>query len=308
MRKSKFTLVIMAAGMGSRYGGLKQIEPVGPNGEIIIDYSIFDALRSGFGKIVFVIKRAIENDFLEIIGKRVSKYCETAFVFQELNTLPAGYLVPTGRSKPWGTGHATLTCKDVIDGPFVVINADDFYGVSSFSSAAKYLSTIRNADAISNYCMVGYQLKNTITEHGHVARGVCRLNSDSNLLGVHEYTRIQKFGKTAKYTKDEGETWVELPLNTTVSMNLWGFTPRIFQQLDESFSQFITQSSDLQNDEIFLPDVVNTLLETKQALVKVLPTKERWVGVTYREDKLVVEQYIQGLVSAGYYPNNLWEY
>lgn len=303
----KLTLVIMAAGMGSRYGGLKQINPVGPSGELIIDYSIFDALRAGFNKIVFVIKKSIEQDFLEIIGNRIAEHCETAYVFQELNTLPEGYEIPDGRSKPWGTGHATMICKDAVDGAFAVINADDFYGATSFDALAKHLAVMQDTNTIANYCMVGYQLKNTITEHGHVARGVCTLNGNNNLLGVRERTRIQKFGEVAKFSEDGGETWVELPFDSTVSMNLWGFIPSIFTELENSFRQFLDCSSNLQKDEYFLPEVVNSLLKMKQACVKVIPTQERWVGVTYRADKPVVEQYIQGLVQSGLYPENLWE-
>jgi UTP-glucose-1-phosphate uridylyltransferase len=301
------TLVIMAAGMGSRYGGLKQIDPVGPYGELIIDYSIFDALRAGFDKIVFVIKKSIESDFLEIIGNRIANQCETAYVFQEMDALPKGYLIPDSRSKPWGTGHATLICKNVVNGPFAVINADDFYGTTSFDEIARYLSAIQETETNVNYCMVGYLLVNTLTENGHVARGVCEVDSKGNLVGICERTRIRKFGETAKYSEDEGETWEELPLNSTVSMNLWGFTPSIFSELEKSFHQFLGQTKNPQKDEFFLPEVVNQLLKTKQAMVKVIPTNERWVGVTYREDKSIVEQYIRGLVRAGIYPENLWE-
>lgn len=303
----KPSLVIMAAGMGSRYGGLKQIDPVGPSGELIIEYSVYDALRAGFDKIVFVIKRSIERDFLEMIGNRIANYCDTAYVFQEVTALPDGKLVPEGRSKPWGTGHATLICREMVAGPFAVINADDFYGATSFDAIARYLSGLQVAESSANYCMVGYSLENTLTENGHVARGVCEVDSQGYLTDVCERTRIEKFGQNAKYSEDEGKTWTKLVINSTVSMNLWGFTPSIFTELETSFRQFLVQMKNPQKDEFFLPEVVNHLLKTKQAMVKVIPTNERWVGVTYREDKPVVEQYIQGLVRTGLYPENLWE-
>lgn len=300
-------LIIMAAGMGSRYGGLKQIDPVGPSGELIIDYSIYDALRAGFNKIVFVIKKSMESDFLEIIGNRIAKQCDISYVFQEIDALPQGYLLPDGRTKPWGTGHATLTCKDVIDGPFAVINADDFYGATSIAGIAWYLSTLQKVEFVDHYCMVGYPLENTLTEYGHVARGVCNMGSDGYLANICERTRIRKSGLAAQYSEDDGETWLDLPLNSTVSMNLWGFTPTIFAELEKSFHLFLDQMKRPTKDEFFLPEVVNALLKTQQARVKVIPTKERWVGVTYRADKPVVEQYIHGLVRAGIYPENLWE-
>lgn len=303
---TKPALVVMAAGIGSRYGGLKQIDSVGPSGERIIDYSVFDALRAGFGKVVFVIKRSIEDDFREIIGKGIENHCETTYVCQELGNLPDGQLVPDGRTKPWGTGHATLISKGAIDGPFSVINADDFYGTASFKDLAKHLSGLRDSDTVANYCMVGYQLRNTVTEHGHVARGVCTLNGDNNLLGIRERTRVQGYGEKARYSEDEGKSWVELPLDSTVSMNLWGFTPSIFENLDNAFRHFLRCSGNLRTQEFFLPDVVNSLIQANRARVKVIPTKERWVGVTYRRDKPIVKRHIQALVSAGIYPENLW--
>ena len=303
----KPTLVIMAAGMGSRYGGLKQIDPVGPGGELIIDYSIYDALRAGFGKIIFVIKKSIEADFLEIIGNRIAKQCETAYAFQEVEALSAGYRLPEGRSKPWGTGHATLICRQVVADPFAVINADDFYGATSFEAMAGYLSTLQESESAGHYGMIGYALKNTLTENGHVARGVCEVDTEGNLTNICERTRIRKFGRTAKYSRDEGQTWEELPLNSTVSMNLWGFTPDIFEKLEKSFHLFLSQMKNPQKDEFFLPEVVNRLLKTGEAAVRVIPTAERWVGVTYREDKPAVQNYIAGLISAGQYPQKLWE-
>lgn len=303
----ELTLIIMAAGMGSRYGGLKQIAPVGPSGELIIDYSIYDALRAGFNKIVFVIKKSIASDFLAMIGNRIAKQCDISYVFQEIDALPPGYRLPEGRNKPWGTGHATLICKDVIAGPFAVINADDFYGATSIAGIAGYLSALQKVEFADHYCMVGYPLENTLTENGHVARGVCAIDSDGYLTNICERTRIQKFGQAAQYSEDDGETWVDLPLSSTVSMNLWGFTPTLFAQLEKSFRQFLDQTKRPAKDEFFLPEVVNALLKTQQARVKVIPTQERWVGVTYRADKPVVEQYIQGLIRAGVYPENLWE-
>ena len=301
------TLVVLAAGIGSRYGGVKQIDPVGPGGELIIDYSIYDALRAGYGKVVFVIKKAIEDDFREIIGDTIDRQCETEYVFQKVNEVPNGVQIPANRTRPWGTGQATLLCKGVVDGPVAVINADDFYGPTSFQTLHDYLVTARDHDGVYDYCMVGYVLENTLTEHGHVARGVCSTDEEGYLVEIHERTHIEKLGDVAKYTEDGGETWHEIPMDSPVSMNMWGFTPSIFGELETLFPRFLQEADNLETAEFFLPEAVGTLLRAKKARVKVLPTQERWVGMTYRADKPAVEQYIGELVRQGVYQENLWE-
>ncbi|HID87302.1 MAG TPA: nucleotidyltransferase [Anaerolineae bacterium] len=299
-------LVVMAAGIGRRYGGLKQIDPIGPNGEIIIDYSIYDALKAGFGKVVFVIREDLEEAFRERVGNTIERQCETAYVFQRLEDVPAGFQVPPERQKPWGTGHALLCCKDEVASPFAVINADDFYGRSSYQILCDYLEHAQDRDGIYDYCMVGYVLENTLTEHGHVARGVCTVSQDGYLVEIHERRRIERFGEVVKYTED-GEHWVEIPRGTVVSMNMWGFTPSLFPELEARFPQFLQKNSDnIQEAEYFLPDVVNDLLEEGKARVRVLQTDEQWVGVTYQQDKPRVKRVIRELIRRGVYPENLW--
>ena len=221
--------------------------------------------------------------------------------------LPAGVTLPQGRIKPWGTGQATLLCQDIVNGPFAVINADDFYGQSSFQALYDHLVAAKDCENAYDFCMVGYTLGNTMTENGHVARGVCTVDQNNDLIGIRERTRIERFGQTAMYTEDDGTTWVELPINTTVSMNMWGFTPGIFDELEASFQRFFNQNPDLQKAEFFLPAVVNELLEKDRARVKVIPTRERWAGVTYQADRPTVEAYIAGLFEAGLYPEKLWD-
>jgi len=296
----------MAAGIGRRYGGLKQIDPIGPNGEIIIDYSIYDALKAGFGKVVFVIREDLEEAFRERVGNTIERQCETAYVFQRLEDVPAGFQAPPERQKPWGTGHALLCCKDEVASPFAVINADDFYGRSSYQILCDYLEHAQDRDGIYDYCMVGYVLENTLTEHGHVARGVCTVSQDGYLVEIHERRRIERFGEVVKYTED-GEHWVEIPRGTVVSMNMWGFTPSLFPELEARFPQFLQKNSDnIQEAEYFLPDVVNDLLEEGKARVRVLQTDEQWVGVTYQQDKPRVKRVIRELIRRGVYPENLW--
>jgi len=303
---SKPTLVVMAAGIGSRYGGLKQIDPVGPNGEIIIDYSIYDALNAGFGKVVFVIKKDIEKAFRERVGKTIEKQCETTYVFQKSEDVPEGFEVPPGRQKPWGTGHATLSCRNVVHSPFAVINADDFYGRSSYQTLCDYLRRARDRDGAYDYCMMGYVLGNTLTEHGHVARGVCTVSQDGYLVEIHERRRIEKSGESVQYTED-GETWIEIPGESVVSMNMWGFTPRLFPELEARFRHFLRENRDnIQKAEYFLPDVVGDLIRENKARVRVLSTNERWFGVTYKQDKPRVKQAIRDLIRRGVYPENLW--
>jgi hypothetical protein len=303
---SKPTLVVMAAGIGSRYGGLKQIDPVGPNGEIILDYSVYDALNVGFGKVVFVIKQDIEEAFRERVGKSIEKRCETIYVFQQVEDVPEGFEVPPDRQKPWGTGHATLSCGNVVDSPFAVINADDFYGQSSYQTLCDYLRSAQDHDGVYNYCMVGYVLKSTLTEHGHVARGVCTVDEDGFLVEIRERTRIEKFGEIVKYTED-GETWIEIPGESVVSTNMWGFAPSLFLELEARFPHFLQENRDnLQRAEYFLPDVVGDLVRENKARVRVLSTNQRWFGVTYKQDKPRAQQAIRDLIRRGVYPENLW--
>lgn len=304
----KPVLVVMAAGMGSRYGGLKQIDPIDKEGHIIMDFSIFDAVKAGFEKVVFIIKKENEQDFREAIGDRLSKQIEVAYVFQDINNLPEGYEVPEGRVKPWGTGHAILSCLDAIDGPFAVVNADDYYGSHAFKMAYDYL-TANEDDDFYRYMMVGYKLENTLTENGHVARGVCVTDEEDNLVTIHERTRIEKRGEGAAYTEDDGATWVEIPEGSTVSMNMWGFSASILKELKDRFPKFLEENLEKnpQKCEYFLPFVVDELLGEGKAKVKVLKSMDKWYGVTYKEDKPFVMEAIQGLKDSGLYPQKLWE-
>jgi choline kinase len=302
----KPALIVMAAGMGSRYGGLKQMDPIGPHGEIIIDYSVYDALNVGFGKVVFVIKEDFEEAFRQRVGKAVEERCETAYVFQRLEDVPQGFEIPPNRQKPWGTGHATLICKNEVNSPFAVINADDFYGRSSFQTLCDYLKSAQDQTGVHDYCMVGYALENTLTEHGYVARGVCNVSRDGYLLEIHERTRVEKLGDSVSYTED-GENWIEIPPGSIVSMNMWGFNPSLFSELEVRFPQFLRNSSaNIEKAEYFLPGVVNDLIQEKKARVKILPTDERWFGVTYQQDKPRVKQAIRDLIRRGVYPDKLW--
>lgn len=303
---NKPTLVVMAAGMGSRYGGLKQIDPVGPNGEIIMEYSIYDALKAGFGKVVFIIKKETEQIFREAIGDRVSKFIDTAYVYQELTKVPKGYEVPADRRKPWGTGHAVLCCQEVVDTPFAVINADDYYGPSSFQELADFLRKAKDTEKYFQYAMVGYILENTLTEFGTVARGVCAVDESGYLLDIQERTKIKREGDRAMYYSEEGDL-VELPRESTVSMNTWGFTPSIFQGLEAGFKEFLDSNSDnILNAEYFLPNLVNAMMKEEKAKVKVLTSREQWYGVTYKEDKPAVKAAISHQILTGVYPERLW--
>ena len=306
--KKKPVLVIMAAGMGSRYGGLKQIDPIDKDGHIIIDFSIYDAIRAGFEKIVFIIKKANEKDFKEVIGKRMEKHVQVEYVFQELENLPEGYSVPEGRVKPFGTGHAILSCKDVIDGPFAVINADDYYGPSAYKMIYDYLDSHSDDDKY-RYTMVGYVLENTLTDNGHVARGVCETDENHYLTGITERTHIEKKDDGAYYTEDDGNTWQQLPEGSTVSMNLWGFSESILKELDARFPKFLDENLEKNplKCEYFLPTVVNELLDENKATVEVLKSLDKWYGVTYKEDKEYVMDAIQKLKDSGLYPEKLWE-
>ncbi len=303
----KPVLVIMAAGMGSRYGGLKQIDPIDEQGHIIMDFSIFDAKRAGFEKVVFIIKRENEADFKEAIGNRIEKVIDVAYAYQDLYNIPEGFEVPEGRVKPWGTAHAVLSAIDVIDGPFVVINADDYYGRDAFQKIYDYLTTHED-DEKYRYAMVGYRLENTLTENGHVARGVCTIDKDGYLEKVVERTRIEKKGEGAAFTEDDGATWTPVPMDAIVSMNMWGFTASFLQEIKNGFAAFL--EAGLANNplkcEYFLPTVVSNLLEADRATVTVLTSQDKWYGVTYKEDKPVVMAAIKNMKDNGVYPEQVW--
>ena len=304
----KPVLVVMAAGMGSRYGGLKQVDPVGNHGQLIIDYSIYDARRAGFETVVFVIKHEIEETFKSAIGDRLSKIINVKYAFQQLDDLPAGYCVPEGRVKPWGTCHAVLAAREVVDGPFAVINSDDYYGPEAFQEIYDYLSTHDDQLNCYEFAMVGYQLGNTVTEHGHVARGICTEDADHFLLEVVEHTHIEKLGGNARYTEDDGATWTEVPGSTIVSMNMWGFSAGFLGEAQARFAAFLDQAlvENPLKGEYFLPSVVSQLLEEKRARVKVLRSADKWYGVTYQDDKPVVVAAIAEKTASGLYPDDLW--
>lgn len=305
----KPVLVVMAAGMGSRYGGLKQIDPVDKEGHIIMDFSIFDAVKAGFEKVVFIIKKENEQDFRSAIGDRLSEKIKVSYVFQELTNLPEGYAVPEGRVKPWGTGHAIMSCMGEIDGPFVVINADDFYGSHAFQVAYDYLTTHQDEEGIYRYMMVGYRLENTLTDNGHVARGVCEMDAQGYLVDIHERTHIEKRGNGAAYTEDEGKTWIPISGDATVSMNMWGFSESILGELQSRFSAFLEENfkKNPLKCEYFLPFVVDELLKEGRATVAVEKSQDKWFGVTYKEDKPMVMAAIQNLKDQGVYPAHLWK-
>ena len=303
MDKQKPALVIMAAGMGSRFGGLKQIEPGDPEGHIIIDFSLFDAWRAGFRNVVFIIKREMEAEFRECIGDRMEQYFHVSYVYQDLDRLPEGIEVPEGRTKPWGTGHALACCKGVVNGPFAVINADDFYGRTAFSEIYDFLAAQTDE---SKYAMVGYRLKNTVTEFGSVARGVCEVENGM-LTSITERMQIYQRGDHAAYTED-GTQFVDLPGDTIVSMNLWGFTQPMVSELWSRLSTFLAQQvpQNPMKCEFYLPNAVNQQLEDGTARVRVLPCEEVWHGVTYREDLASVKEAICALKAAGVYEERLW--
>ena len=305
----KPVLVVMAAGMGSRYGGLKQVDPVGSHGQLIIDYSIYDARRAGFETVVFVIKHEIEDVFKKAIGDRLSKIINVKYAYQQLDDLPEGYSVPEGRVKPWGTCHAVLAAREVVDGPFAVINSDDYYGPEAYKEIYNYLSTHDDTPDTYEFAMVGYLLGNTVTEHGTVARGICTEDKDNYLVKVVERTKIEKKGEDARFTEDDGKTWTDVPGNTIVSMNMWGFTGGFMGEAKKRFAAFLDKAlaEDPMKGEYFLPSVVSQLLDEKRARVKVLRSTDKWYGVTYKEDKPVVVQAIADKTAAGLYPDNLWE-
>ncbi len=300
-------LLIMAAGMGSRYGGLKQMDPVGPAGEAILDYSVFDARRAGFRRVIFLIKHAIEEDFRRLVGDRISRHMEVSYAFQELDALPEGFTVPEGRVKPFGTGHAVLCCRELIDAPFAVINADDYYGPHAFRQAYDSLVSLRDDDQY-RYMMVAYSLKNTLTENGYVARGVCETDPDGFLRNIRERTHIISSCDGPLFTED-GQTYHLLPPDSPVSMNMWGFTPSLLRELESRFPVFLRTAlrENPLKGEFFLPFVVNELLSEGKATARVLKSEDRWWGVTYQEDKPQVKAALKALADQGLYPSPLWD-
>ncbi len=301
------TLVILAAGMGSRYGGLKQLDPIYKNGEFIIDYSIYDAIRAGFNKVVFIIKEENYELFKETIGNRVEKNINVEYVFQSLNldNIQTNIKLPENRIKPLGTAHAVLCCEKVVNEPFAVINADDFYGKESFELLYKFLKEVDVNDSKLHFGMIGFIIKNTITENGHVSRGVCEVDSNNYLTNITERTKIQLNGENIQY--EDNNNWVTLDENTTVSMNCWAFTPKIFEKIKEGFHKFLEDNiNNLEKAEYFLPFVVEDLINKNKCDVKVIPTLSKWYGITYKEDKQKIVEFIDKMVYDNIYPERLW--
>ena len=298
-------LIIMAAGMGSRYGGLKQMAPVGPDGELILDYSLFDARRAGFQRAVIIIKKENEKDFREVLGDRIAKHMRVDYAYQELTNLPEGFAVPEGRVKPWGTGHAVLSAGSLIDAPFCVINADDYYGAEAFRLCYKHLTTLRGDH---DFAMVGYLLKNTLSETGHVARGICTVDEQKRLLSIVERTHIISTVDGPLMSEDM-QTYTKLSEDTVVSMNMWGFPAAMVARLAEAFPAFLAEAiqSNPLKGEFFLPSVVDGLLQKKQAEVTVPTTHDKWYGVTYRDDQPIIENALQQMAAEGLYPRPLWD-
>ncbi len=305
---SKPVLVVMAAGMGSRYGGLKQMDPMDDAGHVILDFSVYDAMLAGFEKVIFIIKKENEEVFKECVGDRIAKRMQVEYAYQELDALPDGFCVPEGRVKPFGTGHAVLSCKDKVDGPFAVINADGFYGRHAFSVIYDYLSQPKDSP-LYQYVMVGYIVENTLTENGHVARGVCKIDEEGHLVDIRERTRIEKRDGGTAYTEDDGATWVTIPKGSTVSMNMWGFEQNLMDELKDRFPVFLEKNLEANplKCEFFLPSAVQELMEENKVVVTVLKSEDRWYGVTYKEDKEVVKQAIADFKEKGVYPEKLWE-
>jgi len=297
----KPTLLILAAGMGSRYGGIKQIDAFGPSGETIIDYSIYDAIKSGFGKVVFIIRRDFEKEFKDIFEPKLKGKITTEYVMQEMDSFTGGFAVPEGRSKPWGTAHAVLCAKDYIHEPFAVINADDFYGRDGFAKAEQFLT---GEVSPSTWCIIGYELSKTLSENGTVSRGVCEVDSAGNLTGIAERLKIYREGSTIVY--EENDTKIELPPSTPVSMNFWGFHPNVFEYIETLFKKFLKENADNPKAEFFIPIIGDAYIKENRGKIKVIPTSSQWFGVTYREDAPTVKESIQSLVKSGEYPEKLW--
>lgn len=302
----KPTLIIMAAGMGSRFGGLKQVTPVGPSDEKLMDYSIFDALRAGFGKVVFVIKHAIEQEFKEKIGNAVAAHVPVEYVYQELDALPNGYSVPEGREKPWGTGHAVLCCRDVVKEPFVVINADDYYGCDCFALLAEFLKN-NPSDGKMHFAMAGYRLCNTLTENGYVSRGICEVAADNRLLSLTERTHIELRDGEPQFTEDDGASWTKLDAGCYVSMNCWSFPAGTLDEFEDLFCAFLDKRGGELKSEFYLPAAVDALVEAGKADVQVIPTEDKWYGMTYAADHEMVRGAIASLTNDGIYPTPIWK-
>ncbi len=302
----KPTLIIMAAGMGSRFGGLKQITPVGPAGEKLMDYSIYDALRAGFGKVVFVIKHAIEEPFKKEIGDAVAAHVQVEYVYQELDALPAGYTVPQGREKPWGTGHAVLCCRDVVKEPFAVINADDYYGPHCFKLLADFLAQPQDGTCC-HMAMAGYRLCNTLTENGYVSRGICETTPGGRLTGLTERTHIEIREGCPQYTEDDGQTWTRLPEECYVSMNCWAFPAGTLEHFESRFRAFLDEKGGELKSEFYLPFAVNDMMADGEADVQVLPTDDKWYGMTYAADHAMVRDALAAMTKEGLYPETLWK-
>jgi len=301
----KPTLLILAAGIGSRYGGMKQIDQVGPSGEAIIDYSLFDAIKAGFGKIVFVIRKEIENDIKEFVGDKLAGKVKVEFVHQELDMIPEGLVYSPDRIKPWGTAHAVWVAAKTINEPFVAINADDFYGCGSYMKMAEYLISNSGAND-SEFCMIGYQIQRTLSEFGSVSRGICQADEQSFLKAVVERPEIlRKSGRIV--FRDENSREIPIPGDTLVSMNMWGFTPAVFAHIEQQFSEFIRKNLSNIKAELYIPKVVNEMIKDGKARVKILPATDKWFGVTYREDKPLAIENIRELINQGVYPQNLWK-
>ena len=301
-------LLIMAAGMGSRYGGLKQMDPIGPNRELIIDFSLFDGKKAGFNKAVFIIKEEMKNDFHDIIGANVSKFIDIEYAFQSLADVPDGFSVPEGREKPWGTCHAVLSAKHLIDGPFAVINADDFYGAGAFQQMYDFLKQSKDDDKL-NCSMVGYRLGNTLTENGHVARGVCGVRNDGFLAEIVERTNVMHRDGKIMFTEDEGATWAELSEETHVSMNFWGFSKKVMDELSEMLPFYMSEiiKNNPLKGEFFLPLAVESLILKDKARFKVLMSEDKWYGVTYKDDREDVANAFKFMKDQGLYPEVLWQ-
>lgn len=299
----KTALVIMAAGLGSRFGGIKQLEPVGPSGEIIMDYSIYDAIKAGFNKVVFIIRRDLEADFKEVIGDRISKQIEVEYVFQELDNLPDGFSKPADRTKPWGTGQAVLSCKGALSEPFAVINADDYYGKEAFVKVHDFL--IKDDLKDTEFCMAGFVLGNTLSDNGTVTRGVCKVDENNLLVDIIETKGIEQKGDTAVALNSAGDE-ITLSLEGAVSMNMWGFTPILLEKLEDGFKTFLEKEGQELKSEYLLPEVVGDLIKTGSVSVEVLKSADKWFGVTYKEDKPIVVASFKELISQGQYPEKLF--
>jgi len=300
---TKPTLLVLAAGVGSRYGSFKQVDSFGPSGETLMDYSIYDAIQAGFGRVVFVIARKLEKDFTELAARYQQKIC-VDYVFQELDNIPAGYAVPAGRIKPWGTGHAILVAAGKIKEPFAVINADDFYGRNSFRTIVSYLSR-KDIPEKEKYCMVGFILENTLSEHGHVSRGVCEIDTKGKLVSITECTHIQQVDDVIVYTDEKGQQ-KHFTGKEIVSMNLWGFPPSVFDHLQIKFEKFLKEHGTDPKAEFYIPTAINEMIHEKTAVVHVLTSQDTWFGVTYKEDKPAVMEKINQMIKAKVYPENLW--